>query len=302
MEQICYFVNSRGLLKSCSFYSPNPKSSCNNDFTYLKKMLISNKMFNGMSIYICSDLLKCFVNNILPYIKHNFVLVSGDSDLCVPLEALTKNETFRLLHSQYLIKWFAQNRRIQENNKIIQLPIGLDYHTISNNPNSKWKIRGEHHLPKLQERTLVSIKNKTVPFYERIAKIYVNFSIHSDRFKQRKTALDTIPKYLLILELNFKPRTYLWGQMIKYAFILSPFGIGMDCHRTWEALSLGCIPIICAPHFTNLFTDLPVLIVSDWSEITEDLLEETLDKFEDQTFNYDKLTLAYWKNRIKNGI
>ena len=62
-------------------------------------MLKSNKMFNGMSIYVCSDLLKFFVNQILPHIKNTFALVSGDSDLCVPLEALKQGETLKLLNS-----------------------------------------------------------------------------------------------------------------------------------------------------------------------------------------------------------
>jgi hypothetical protein len=73
----------------------------------------------------------------------------------------------------------------------------------------------------------------------------------------------------------------------------------MDCHRTWEALCLGCIPIVCAPNFTNLFLDLPVLIVNDWSEINEILLKKTVDEFKQQNFNYEKLTLEYWKNKIK---
>ena len=34
MEQKCYFVNSRGLLKSCHFHSNNSKSSCNNNKNY----------------------------------------------------------------------------------------------------------------------------------------------------------------------------------------------------------------------------------------------------------------------------
>jgi len=302
MEQLCYYVCSRGLLKFCTFHSTKPKSSCNNDFGYLNNMLKSNQMFDGMSIYVCSDLLKFFVNKILPVLKNKFVLVSGDSDLCVPLEALTKEETYRLLNSPLLLKWFVQNTRIQDNDKIVQMPIGLDYHTIANDPNSKWRIHGENPAPRAQEQILVSIKEKTVPFYERIPKIFVNYSIHSDRFQQRQAALNSIPKDLLVVDLDFKPRTYLWGQMIKYAFVLSPFGIGMDCHRTWEALCLGCIPIVCAPHFQTLFEDLPVLVVSDWSEITEDLLEKTLDDFENKTFNYEKLSLAFWKNRIKNAI
>ena len=39
MEQKCYFVNSRGLLKSCHFHSNNSKSSCNNNKNYLLLMI-----------------------------------------------------------------------------------------------------------------------------------------------------------------------------------------------------------------------------------------------------------------------
>jgi hypothetical protein len=112
-------------------------------------------------------------------------------------------ETYWLLNSQYLVKWFTQNTKIQDNNKIIQMPIGLDYHTIANNPDCKWKIHGENSLPRSQEYTLVSIKEKSVPFYERISKIYINFSIHSDRFNQRKHSLNTIPNNLLVLDQEF---------------------------------------------------------------------------------------------------
>jgi hypothetical protein len=265
-------------------------------------MLTSNKMFNGMSIYVCSDLLKIFVNQILQNIKYTFVLVTGDSDLCVPLEILTKQETYKLLNSPYLLKWFTQNTRIHENNKIIQLPIGLDYHTIFSDPNCPLKIPGENHLPSFQEQTLDIIKSKSVPFDERILKIYVNFSMQNDRFEQRETAIKSIPQDLLVYESNFKHRTFLWGEIINYTFVLSPFGMGMDCHRTWEALCLGSIPIICAPHFTKLFEDLPVLIVNDWTDITEELLQETIDNFKEKTFNYKKLTLEYWQNKIANGI
>jgi hypothetical protein len=265
-------------------------------------MLTSNKMFNGMSIYVCSDLLKIFVNQILQNIKYTFVLVTGDSDLCVPLEVLTQLETYKLLNSPYLLKWFTQNTRILENDKIIQLPIGLDYHTIFNDPNCLLKIPGENHLPSFQEQTLGIIKSKSVPFDERILKIYVNFSMQNDRFEQRETAIKSIPQDLLVYESSFQYRTFLWGEIINYAFVLSPFGIGMDCHRTWEALCLGSIPIICAPHFTKLFEDLPVLIVNDWTDITEELLQETIDNFKEKTFNYKKLTLEYWQNKIANVI
>lgn len=301
-ENKCLFVNSRGILKSCNFHSLNPKSSCNNDVQYLYDMLNSNKMFHGMTIYVCSDLLSFFVNNILIQIKHAFILVSGDSDLCVPIEALTQNETDKLINSPYLLRWYAQNTRMQNHNKLRQMPIGLDYHTIFMNPECNWKIEGEDILPGSQEQILKNILHKMKPFYERISKIYVNFSKISDRFKQREYSVKIIPKNLMEINDSFTPRTMNWTKMADYSFVLSPFGIGMDCHRTWEALCLGCIPIVCAPNFKTLFEDLPVLNVNNWKEINEEMLKETLNNFKIRKFNYEKLTLKYWLHKIKKAL
>jgi hypothetical protein len=298
-ENKCEYISSRGILKSCDVYSKNPKSSCNNDYSYLINMIKQKQMFDGISIYVCSDLLKFFVNKILPYINHKFVLVSGDSDLCVPIEALNINEINILLSSKYLLKWFAQNTQIQNSEKIIQMPIGLDYHTIGTNPNHKWKLVNENHLPFFQESTLINIKKNSQIFYDRIKKIYVNFSLYNDRFNDRKSALEKIPKDLLDINLDFLPRTNNWIKMSKYAFILSPFGIGMDCHRTWEVLCLGCIPILKAPNFKNLFSELPVIIVNEWNEVTQELLDKTIEDFKTKIFNYDKLKLNFWINQIK---
>jgi hypothetical protein len=72
----------------------------------------------------------------------------------------------------------------------------------------------------------------------------------------------------------------------------------MDCHRTWEALILGSIPILKSKEFANMFKDLPVLFVDDWSDINQQLLDDTIEKFKNMTFNYDKLTLEYWKQIV----
>lgn len=301
MENLCYFVCSRGLLKSCSFRSLNPKSSCNNDFLYLVKMLTSGKMFNGMSIYVCSDLLKFFVLQILPKINNFFVLVTGDSDMCVPKEALSNSETYVLVNNSYLLKWFAQNTQLQNHEKIVQLPIGLDYHTISNNPNHNWKTHGEGFKPRFQEGVLITLRQQMKPFYDRNQLIYVNFTRGNDRFGQRGSAFDQIPNNLLAINDNFTKRTENWRNITQYAFILSPFGIGMDCHRTWEALCLGAIPILKAPNFQNMFEDLPVLIVSEWSEITRELLDKTIKEFKTREFKYEKLTLQHWVKTIKSA-
>ena len=299
MENNCCFVCSRGLLKSTDFHSPNPMSSCGGNMQYLVEMLNSDKMFDGMSIYVCSELMSFFVGSILPDIKNTFVLVSGDSDRTVPMEILSEFECLTLINNPYFLKWFAQNTPVNDHPKIIQMPIGLDYHTISNNPNHHWKMNEEGHSPIEQEGTMINIQLKMKLFFERIPKIYINFSMGNDKFKHRKTAMDQIPIELMEIRQEFSPRTVIWNNFTEYSFVLSPFGMGMDCHRTWEILCLGAIPIIKTSVFANMFADLPVLMVNEWSDITEELLQNTIREFKNRAFNYDKLTLQYWVKQIK---
>jgi hypothetical protein len=53
------------------------------------------------------------------------------------------------------------------------------------------------------------------------------------------------------------------------AFVLSPPGNGADCHRTWEAIYLGAIPIVLKKYWPFSHLNLPVLAVEEWSEIPE---------------------------------
>lgn len=287
MEIVCKYVGSRGLLKSCDFKSPNPRSSCHNDINYFQEML--NKQYDNMSIYVCTDLLPFFIKEVMKYINHRFILLSGDSDFTfqsfIPILR-------PLLLNPLLIMWFSQNNLLSHQ-KIQAMPIGLDYHTILNNPSCMWRMFGEGTLPLQQEEILLSIPQK--PFYERIPKIYTNYTLQNDAFNDRKNA-ESIPQDLLH-KTSVMPRTNLWKDMSQYTFVLSPRGMGMDCHRTWEALCLGCIPIVTYSY--SLFTDLPVLVVKEWSDITQELLETTIKEFKTRIFSYEKLTLAYWNNKIK---
>jgi hypothetical protein len=119
-----------------------------------------------------------------------------------------------------------------------------------------------------------------------------------DRFNDRSTAVSTIPKRLLEQQTQFLPRTATWLNMANYSFVLSPFGNGMDCHRTWEALLCGCIPIVRTSVFRELFYGLPVLIVEEWCDITFELLTKTIQEFKEKhdnnEFQYERLQLSYY--------
>ena len=153
--------------------------------------------------------------------------------------------------------------------------------------------------PVAQERILVEqIRAGMMPFYQRKIRIYSNVMLCPDRFNDRVSAITIIPSALITQQNGFIPRTETWKNMIEYAFVLSPFGNGMDCHRTWEALLCGCIPIVRSSVFNELFDGLPVLIVDKWEDISLQLLVTTLSQFKDRLdnneFNYDKLRLSYY--------
>jgi hypothetical protein len=300
-ETQCTLVCSRGILGSCDVYSPHPQSSCAHDKSYLLHMLKSRENhLDGMSIYVCSELLSFFVKDILPNMAKKFVLVTGDSDMCVPREALTNQDFQTLVNHPLLLQWFAQNTKFQSHPKIVQLPIGLDYHTISQDPRHSWKKPEEGSMPRQQEAILMSLRRTMRPFFARELKIYVNFSLSNDRHGQRRDFLRTVPESLCVKESKFIRRTDNWNQILRCAFVASPFGMGMDCHRTWEALCLGAIPIVKAPHFSAMFSGLPVLVVNRWSDVTENLLRQTIHSFRNKPFDgYNKLNLDYWKHTIR---
>ena len=199
--------------------------------------------------------------------------------------------------------------------KLTQIPIGMDYHTIRANPNHPWvshscssssssSIEGGMTTPVEQERILVeNIRGAGMkPFYQRKLRIYSNVMLCPDRFNDRISAVTTIPANLISQQNGFIPRTQTWRNMSEYAFVLSPFGNGMDCHRTWEALLCGCIPIVRSSVFNELFDGLPVLIVDKWEDVSLRLLVHTIAQFKDKLdkneFNYDKLRLSYYTNMM----
>lgn len=274
VELVC----SRGILYSCDHHS-------------------TSNINPGDSIYVCSETLPFFIRDTLPTLTVPFVLVSGDSDLTIQ-PALPEYKA--LVDSPLLLAWYAQNM-VEPVQKCIQMPIGLDYHTVWANPTHRWLSPGEGHLPKDQEKILQSIMATQGPAWsnQRLPKIYVNFGA-LDKYGDRRAAMSTIPVELMTLQLKPVPRTLVWKNMAKHAFVLSPFGNGLDCNRTWEALALGAIPIIKGHHFAPMFEGLPVLMVSSWSEVTRQLLLSTLASFSTRSFDLSKLSLAYWANSIKS--
>jgi len=81
----------------------------------------------------------------------------------------------------------------------------------------------------------------------------------------------------------------------KYKFIVSPEGNGIDCHRHYEALIAGCIPIIeYNDHIQEKYQGCPILYTNDYTEITEEYLTKKYNEMLDTEYDFSKLMLDYY--------
>lgn len=300
-EENNYFINSRGLLKSCNYFSLNPHSSIRQLINYPPLEKIKN--IKNPIIYICSSTIPHFIQVLLPKITFKFILVSGDCDETIPNEIFKSQDEFnKFINDDRLVHWFCQNI-IAKHPKITIMPIGLDYHTMTTR-----NIWGPVTSGLDQEKILNSIIKNSKPFYKREIKCYANFHFFmtTKYGYDRKDAFANINKEIVFYEPQKVSRLDTWNKQKEYAFVICPHGGGLDCHRNWEALCLGCIPIVKTSAIDHLYDDLHVLIVNNWNDITQELLEQTIARFKKKhkknEFNYKKLSLKYWTHLFKSSI
>lgn len=284
------FVSSRGIIESCDTRSITPISS-------IKQVINYNKTIRSGVVYICGSAIKHFIEKGFDNITEKIILVSGDCDEDMPNDVIDEQTFKKFIEDPRIVHWYCQNMTVIHP-KITIIPIGLDYHTLSIRP-----LWGPITTANDQERILKSIISNSKPFWDRTGKCYANFhfSMNTKYGYDRLDALNNIEKDLVYYEPEKIMRIISWKKQTEFSFCICPHGGGLDCHRSWEALILGCIPIVKSSVIDNLYDDLPVLIVKSWKEVTETLLHDTIKEFKMKEFNYEKLKLNYWVNLIKRS-
>lgn len=294
------FVNSWSLMFACDIHPTSPQSDAhtlsylNSIYTKVADFYQSNQNC-APSVYVPSELIITFTNQILEKLKKPFILVTGDSDLPVNFESLN-GSLKTLLNSPLVLIWFAQNRDF-DHPKLHSLPIGINIHNQWSNP-LQWG--GGFILPAFQELQLRTIADNAKPFSEREAKAFCNWHFSLDRADRRECA-DLLDKSVCYFQQQPIPMADTWEQQSKYQFVISPHGAGLDCHRTWEALLLDCIPIVKKAKMNDLFKDLPFIEVEDWGQINQAFLEDAKKQLSLKTFNQEKLLMRYWKKQINQN-
>ena len=76
------------------------------------------------------------------------------------------------------------------------------------------------------------------------------------------------------------PPAVIYDKTIESRYALCPRGLGVDTHRFYECIYLGCVPIVLRTHtvFDRLYhpvTGFPCLVVERWADVTEELLDQS---------------------------
>jgi hypothetical protein len=321
------YVSHRGILKSCEFgllIHPLEVYGFMNINTNL------NEMKDGSVLYVSTQypLQKDFFNKI----HCKVILVIGDDDNTFPyshfiLEDDTPEKLYHyrsndacifsqkcnlkkaellynvsdyieFIESEKIIHCFIQNCAVSHK-KITKIPIGVNYH-------SYYQSYRQNSID--QEKMIKQIQNSVPNINSRKIKCFANFQFNKNGSYfgyDRNDAISQISNDIIDYESRYIEKYQSYYNQSQYLYVVSPHGNGLDCHRTWEALYFSCIPIVKSSVIDDLYNDLPVLIVKEWSDINKELLEKTFTEYNNKSFNFEKLYLKYWVDKIysyKNNI
>ena len=230
---------------------------------------------SGDVIFVKTDYLELFFQEHHPRIAEPYVLITHNSDRAIPGPFVS------MLDDEKLLAWFGQNVEKCSHPKLHPIPIGI--------ANKSWR----HGNTEIFD--IVSSKRAGIP---KKHFLYLNFTIGTfvnerslvyNLFKDKPYCTLSSPKHL---------KAYLLDLALS-KFVLSPRGNGLDCHRTWEALYMGAIPIVSSSSSDSMYEGLPVLIIEHWEDLNFDRLQQKYKEMQQETYDMERLFAPYWLERIE---
>jgi hypothetical protein len=227
---------------------------------------------NGDVVFVKTDYLKRFFEQIHPKITCKYIIISHNSADSIPGD----HKSF--LDDDKIIAWFGQNVDGYQHKKLHSIPLGI--------ANRCWAHGNVDLIKKISD------ENR-----EKIHFLYLNLNRRT--FPSERSY---VCSYFKGNNLCFNPQRKPYeGYLIDVAsstFIISPRGRGLDTHRLWESLYMGSIPIVKTSSLDPLYEDLPVLIINNWNEVTEEFLLEKYKEISNKKCSLDKLDINYWYKLI----
>ncbi|MES2122081.1 MAG: hypothetical protein V4492_04800 [Chlamydiota bacterium] len=230
----------------------------------------------GDILFVSFSSLDTFAREYLPLIEDKVILVTSnygfDADSAMP------GPHAYLLDEDKIAAWFVQNIDREPTSKLFPIPIGL----------------GSKHWPHGNTNLLDAWIPIALAKTEKPNLWYLNFR----RCPERVDCVDYFTQIGAHFDVEKPFQDYL-HDLSETRFVISPPGHGVDCHRTWEALLMGAYPVVKRSTLDPLFEDLPVVIIDQWEEVTDEFLLSKQAEFDSKTWSREKLYSPYWFNQVR---
>lgn len=185
------------------------------------------------------------------------------------------------------LQWLYSQNVLVSNERVVPLPIGLE--------NKRLHYNGI-------TRDFELIRSRSI---QKKPRILSGFTVGNNP-RVRGEAADQLARNPLndtISRVNSRAYRKIAAE---YMFISSPPGNGFDCHRTWEAMYLGSIPIVLRSAATDYWDriGLPLFVVSSYEDVGEmNELELTAlySRFKKRLLS-PAIWIDYWESLIRRDF
>lgn len=242
---------------------------------------------NGDIIFLKTEMAQAFFSSLHPQISKNYILITHNSDFS-PIGLFSADHAppnFNLeqyLDDPKIIVWFAQNID-RKHPKLKPIPIGIA-NSYCRHGNTETFKKAIQQKPSLEQRR---------------EDVYINLSCNK-YMEERLRAREYFNTKSFCYQAAHKDFHHYLAEIKQFKFVLSPPGNGFDCHRTWEALLMDCIPIVKHSLLDPLYADLPIILVHKWEDINPAFLNAQLAAVQKKPLSLEKIYADYWINLIKS--
>ncbi|QNJ01755.1 hypothetical protein [Synechococcus sp. PROS-U-1] len=249
----------------------------------------SSKWEDGDSIFVVGER----IEELAYYIakresnKKSLIIIIGRSDRDINEKCIQL-----LLSTGKVAHIFAQNC-VYRMHSVTNIPLGIENNGFMGSTNPR-------NHPEIIKRILMQ---KQVNEYERVRRIIVAFSLHTNKKERVRAMKAAIKNQYCIYNPPRKgvleDQIQFYENLCRYTHCLCPVGNGIDTHRFWLAYLFGALPVI---NNETLYKGLPGIsyyCVNEWEDINK---PEFIRKVEHYRWEHDNrilcLRLDYWANKI----
>jgi glycosyltransferase involved in cell wall biosynthesis len=152
-----------------------------------------------------------------------------------------------------------------------------------------------------------SVEGEQLQIGDHSALVACHITTHTDMHRRGQTAHNRAALLATLMRHGIHnsivdPVTY-FNRLPCVKFVISPEGNGIDCHRHYESLLAGSIPIIeDHPMMREKYSACPVVYTHDYSEITPDFLEKTYEAMLDVEYDFSAILFSRQPDTYKQQI